>query len=81
VDREVPEFPASALTPVAGYAVAISEFYYGAGPGDGAGPGCGKCWKLTADKDSSGNALSNAGNSIVVKVTNLCPGMCARRSM
>ena len=41
--------------------------------GAGAGPGCGTCWKLTIQKDSSGHTLSNAGNSIVVMVTNLCP--------
>ena len=27
-----------------------------------------------SETDSSGNTVSNAGNSIVVKVTNLCPG-------
>jgi len=41
--------------------------------GAGAGPGCGTCWKLTIQKDSSGKQVSNAGNSIVVMVTNLCP--------
>lgn len=41
--------------------------------GAGAGPGCGTCWKLTIQKDSSGRQVSNAGNSIVVMVTNLCP--------
>jgi hypothetical protein len=28
---------------------------------------------LTAQTDSSGHALSNAGNTIVVQITNLCP--------
>jgi len=41
--------------------------------GAGAGPGCGTCWKLTIQNDSSGRKVSNAGNSIVVMVTNLCP--------
>lgn len=41
--------------------------------GAGAGPACGTCYKLTIETDSSGNKVSNAGNSIVVEVTNLCP--------
>jgi hypothetical protein len=56
-----------------GYAAAASQNIYGAGPGAGAGPGCGSCWQLTPKTDSSGNAL-NGAKSIVVKVTNLCPG-------
>jgi len=51
----------------------VSQNEFGVGPGAGAGPACGKCFKLTAKTDSSGKALSNAGNSIVVQVTNLCP--------
>jgi hypothetical protein len=31
------------------------------------------CWKLTIETNSSGGKVSNAGNSIVVMVTNLCP--------
>ncbi|GAB7350555.1 hypothetical protein MBLNU459_g1134t2 [Dothideomycetes sp. NU459] len=58
-----------------GYSAAVSQNEFGVGPGAGAGPACGTCWKLTAEADSSGNNLSNAGNSIVVQVTNLCPGM------
>jgi len=50
--------------------------------GAGAGPACGTCWKLTIETDSSGNTVSNAGNSIVVQVTNLCPAegnpLCAQ---
>jgi hypothetical protein len=57
-----------------GYSAAVSQNLYGAGPGEGAGPACRTCYRLTIETDSSGNTLSNAGNSIVVKVTNLCPG-------
>lgn len=57
-----------------GYSAAVSQNLYGAGPGEGAGPACGTCYRLTVETDSSGNTLSNAGNSIVVQVTNLCPG-------
>lgn len=53
--------------------------------GAGAGPACGTCWRLTIETDSSGNAVSNAGNSIVVQVTNLCPAsgnpLCAQNGM
>lgn len=62
-----------------GYSAAVSQNEFGKGPGQGAGPACGTCWKLTAQTDSSGKKLSNAGNSIVVKVTNLCPGLCTIR--
>ncbi|PNS18078.1 hypothetical protein CAC42_4037 [Sphaceloma murrayae] len=56
-----------------GYSAAVSQNLFGVGPGAGAGPACGTCWKVTANTDSSGNRLSNAGNSIVVQVNNLCP--------
>jgi hypothetical protein len=56
-----------------GYSAAVSQNVYGAGPGDGAGPACGTCYKLTIETDSSGNSVSNAGNSIIVQVNNLCP--------
>ncbi|KAL1311369.1 hypothetical protein AAFC00_001539 [Neodothiora populina] len=68
-----------------GYSVAVSQNLYGAGPGAGAGPDCGKCYKLTVQTDSSGNKVSNAGNSIVAKVTNLCPSdgnpLCSQGSL
>ncbi|ORY02850.1 hypothetical protein BCR34DRAFT_573940 [Clohesyomyces aquaticus] len=68
-----------------GYSAAVSQNEFGVGPGAGAGPGCGTCWKLTAQTDSSGNKLSNAGNSIVVQVTNLCPAsgnpLCAQNGL
>jgi len=56
-----------------GYAAAVSQNLFGVGPGAGAGPACGTCWKLVGETDSSGNALSNAGTSIIVMVNNLCP--------
>ena len=49
-----------------GFSAAVSQNLYGVGPGAGAGPACGTCWKLVGETDSSGNALSNAGTSIVV---------------
>lgn len=56
-----------------GYSAAASQNIFGAASGQGAGPGCGTCWRLTASTDSSGNKISGT-KSIVVKVTNLCPG-------
>ncbi|KAF2153626.1 glycoside hydrolase family 45 protein [Myriangium duriaei CBS 260.36] len=68
-----------------GYSAAASQNLFGVGPGAGAGPACGLCYKLTAETDSSGNKLSNAGNSIVIKVTNLCPAqgnpLCAQNGL
>ncbi|KAF1351116.1 hypothetical protein BDV97DRAFT_163723 [Delphinella strobiligena] len=68
-----------------GYSAAVSQNEFGVGPGAGAGPACGTCWKLVAETDSSGNALANAGNSIVVQVTNLCPAdgnpLCAQNGL
>ncbi|KAI9699928.1 MAG: hypothetical protein M1820_006990 [Bogoriella megaspora] len=67
------------------YQAAASQNLFGVGPGAGAGPACGKCYKLTAQTDSSGNKLSNAGNSITVQVNNLCPAngnpLCAQSSL
>ncbi|KAF2231619.1 glycoside hydrolase family 45 protein [Viridothelium virens] len=55
------------------FQAAVSQNLFGVGPGAGAGPACGTCYKLTAQTDSSGNKLSNAGNSVTVQVNNLCP--------
>ncbi|KAK5716809.1 hypothetical protein LTR17_016334 [Elasticomyces elasticus] len=68
-----------------GYNAAVSQNEFGVGPGAGAGPACGTCWKLTVQTDSSGKKVSNAGNSIVVKITNLCPAngnpLCAQNGL
>ncbi|KAI9660972.1 MAG: hypothetical protein M1821_009299 [Bathelium mastoideum] len=67
------------------YQAAVSQNLFGVGPGAGAGPACGTCYKLTAETDSSGNKLSNAGNSITVQVNNLCPAdsnvLCSQSSL
>ncbi|KAK5134341.1 hypothetical protein LTR08_006521 [Meristemomyces frigidus] len=68
-----------------GYSAAVSQAEFGVGPGAGAGPACGSCWKLTIQTDSNGKKVSNAGNSIVVQVTNLCPAsgnpLCAQNGL
>ncbi|MCJ1440669.1 MAG: hypothetical protein MMC23_001155 [Stictis urceolatum] len=55
-----------------GFNAAASQNLFGVGPGAGAGPACGTCYRLTPQTDSSGNALRGA-KAIVVKVNNLCP--------
>jgi len=68
-----------------GFSAAVSQNLFGVGPGAGAGPACGTCWKLVGETDSSGNQLSNAGTSIVVMVNNLCPAqgnpLCAQNGL
>ena len=68
-----------------GYSAAVSQNEFGVGPGAGAGGACGTCWKLTAETNNNGQQLSNHGNSIVVKVTNLCPAagnpLCAQNGL
>ena len=67
-----------------GYNAAASQALFGVGPGAGAGPACGTCWRLTAQTDSSGKALSGA-SSIIVRVNNLCPAdgnpLCSQSSL
>ncbi|OBT72268.1 hypothetical protein VF21_07963 [Pseudogymnoascus sp. 05NY08] len=57
--------------PGGGYTAALSQSQFGAGPGDGAGPACGTCYKLTVTTDLSGHAVTE--NSVTVRVNNLCP--------
>jgi len=68
-----------------GYSAAVSQNLFGVGDQQGPGPGCGVCWKLTGETDSSGNTLSNAGTSIIVMINNLCPAdsnnLCAQSSL
>lgn len=68
-----------------GFNAAVSQNLFGVGPGAGAGPACGTCWKLVGETDSSGNPLSNAGTSIIVMVDNLCPAqgnpLCAQNGL
>ncbi|MCJ1451972.1 mucin 5B, oligomeric mucus gel-forming [Mycoblastus sanguinarius] len=55
-----------------GYNAAASQNLFGTGPGGGAGPACGTCWKLTPETTSTGAAITGA-SSIIIKVNNLCP--------
>lgn len=60
-----------------GYSAAASENIFGVGDGQGAGPGCKTCWRLTGQTDSTGRKLRNP-KSIVVKVRNITKLNAAR---
>lgn len=53
------------------YTAALSQRQFGAGPGEGAGPACGTCYRITIDTDLRGNPVQE--RSITVVVNNLCP--------
>ena len=48
-----------------GFNAAVSQSFFGTGPGGGAGPACGLCFQLSPEGEGT--------KSIVVKVNNLCP--------
>ncbi|KAJ7576926.1 RlpA-like double-psi beta-barrel-protein domain-containing protein-containing protein [Mycena floridula] len=57
-----------------GFTAAINQLSFGSGPGLGAGDACGRCFALTGTADPfSPNYTGPFGQSIVVKVTDLCP--------
>lgn len=66
------------------FQAAASQNLFGVGPGAGAGPACGTCWKLTPQTDSTGNPLVGAQETIV-QVNNLCPiagnPLCSQSSL
>jgi hypothetical protein len=52
---------------------ALSEFDFGVGGGQGAGPACGRCYRIKAYGDPYGSWCTNSGPEIVVKIADLCP--------
>ncbi|KFY09759.1 hypothetical protein V492_05359 [Pseudogymnoascus sp. VKM F-4246] len=44
--------------PGGGFTAALSQAQFGAGPGEGAGPACGTCYKLTVTTDLSGQPVT-----------------------
>ncbi|KAH9032426.1 hypothetical protein EDB85DRAFT_2145547 [Lactarius pseudohatsudake] len=56
-----------------GFTAAMSELAFGAQSGLGPGDACGRCFQVTGDSDPSTPSFTGPFNSIVVKVTNLCP--------
>ncbi|KZS94520.1 endoglucanase V-like protein, partial [Sistotremastrum niveocremeum HHB9708] len=56
-----------------GYTAAISQLAFGSSPGAGAGDACGRCFRLTANKDPYSPSYTGPFKSVVVKVTDMCP--------
>jgi hypothetical protein len=53
---------------------ALSQYYFGAGPGQGSGPACGLCFYLQVYGDPYSSWCTSSGPSLVVKIADLCPG-------
>lgn len=57
-----------------GYTAAINQLSFGSSPGLGAGDACGRCFALTGTKDPYSPGYTGPfGQTIVVKVTDMCP--------
>ncbi|THH30115.1 hypothetical protein EUX98_g4074 [Antrodiella citrinella] len=56
-----------------GYTAAINQLAFGSEPGMGAGDACGRCFALTGTADPYSPAYTGPFNTIVVKVTEMCP--------
>ncbi|KAE9399954.1 endoglucanase V-like protein [Gymnopus androsaceus JB14] len=56
-----------------GFTAAINQLAFGSVPGLGAGNACGRCFALTGSADPFDTAFTGPFNSIVVKVTDMCP--------
>ncbi|KAJ3927911.1 MAG: endoglucanase V-like protein [Lentinula lateritia] len=64
--------PACGVT-ATGFTAAINQLAFGSVPGLGAGDACGRCFALTGAADPYSPAYTGPFNSIVVKVTDMCP--------
>ncbi|EKM54209.1 glycoside hydrolase family 45 protein [Phanerochaete carnosa HHB-10118-sp] len=57
-----------------GFTAAINQLAFGSAPGLGAGDACGRCFALTGNQDPYSPSFTGPfGQSIVVKVTDMCP--------
>ncbi|KAH9031326.1 endoglucanase V-like protein [Lactarius pseudohatsudake] len=56
-----------------GFTAAMSQLAFGSPSGLGPGDACGRCFQVTGDKDPYSPDFAGPFNSVVVKVTNLCP--------
>lgn len=65
--------PACGITGT-GFTAAMSQLSFGAAGGDGPGDACGRCFAITAKLDPYSPWFTGPFTTIVVKVTNLCPG-------
>ena len=57
-----------------GYTAAINQLSFGAAGGEGPGDACGRFFRLTATDDPYSPGAKETFKSIVVKITDLCPG-------
>ncbi|KAJ4492556.1 endoglucanase V-like protein [Lentinula edodes] len=64
--------PACGVT-ATGFTAAINQLAFGSVPGLGAGDACGRCFALTGAADPYSPAFTGPFNSIIVKVTDMCP--------
>ncbi|KAF9062289.1 endoglucanase V-like protein [Rhodocollybia butyracea] len=58
---------------VTGFSAAVNQLTFGSIPGLGEGDACGRCFKLTGASDPFSPAFAGPFNSIIVKVTDMCP--------
>ncbi|KAF9005998.1 endoglucanase V-like protein [Cyathus striatus] len=56
-----------------GFTAAINQLAFGSSPGAGAGDACGRCFRISGTADPFSPSYTGPFNSIVVKVTDLCP--------
>jgi len=58
---------------VTGFSAAVSQLAFGSEPGLGPGDACGRCFSLTGTEDPYSPGYTGPFNSVVVKVTDMCP--------
>ena len=56
-----------------GFTAAVSQLTFGSEPGLGPGDACGRCFALTGAADPYSPSYTGPFNSVVVKVTDMCP--------
>ena len=56
-----------------GFTAAINQLTFGSAPGLGAGDACGRCFQLTGEADPYSPSYTGPFNTVVVKVTDMCP--------
>ncbi|KZT25267.1 glycoside hydrolase family 45 protein [Neolentinus lepideus HHB14362 ss-1] len=64
--------PACGVT-ATGYTAAMNQLSFGSSPGAGPGDACGRCFAITGTADPYSPSYTGPFNTIVVKVTDLCP--------
>ncbi|KIK61647.1 glycoside hydrolase family 45 protein [Collybiopsis luxurians FD-317 M1] len=56
-----------------GFTAAMNQLAFGAPPGLGPGDACGRCFSITGTEDPFSPSFTGPFNTIIVKVTDLCP--------